>query len=170
MAAVRTAPTLVGDGLTLRPLRPDDREPLRTLHQQPGVMRWWAPMDPDFPFDDEPHMTRLAIEVDEQPAGIVQFTEELEPAYRSAAIDLFLGDAYANRGLGRAALRLVVDHLVADRGHHRITIDPAVANVAAVRCYAAAGFEPVGVMRASWRDHETGEWTDSLLMEQIRLP
>jgi aminoglycoside 6'-N-acetyltransferase len=163
-------PTLRGDRLTLRPLGAEDREPLRALHHDPGVLRWWGPMDPAFPFDSEPGMTRLTIAVDAAPAGVIQFTEELEPAYRSAAIDIFIGDAYAGRGLGREALRLVVDHLVVDRGHHRITIDPAVGNVAAARCYGAAGFEPVGVMRASWRDHESGEWTDSLLMELIRLP
>lgn len=165
-----TAPLLRGERVVLRPLRPDDRDPLRALHQDPGVMRWWAPMDPDFPFDPEPHMTRLVIEVAGEPAGIVQFTEELEPAYKSAGIDLFLGDAFQGRGLGRETLRVVVDHLVADRGHHRITIDPAAHNHAAVRCYAAAGFETVGIMRASWRDHETGAWTDSVLMEQIHLP
>lgn len=166
----RAAPTLRGERVLLRPLRADDREPLRALHQDPGVMRWWAPMDPAFPFDEEPLMTRLAIEVDGEPAGIVQFTEELEPAYRCASIDLFLGDRFQGRGLGRETLRLVVDHLVADRGHHRITIDPAAHNQAAVRCYRAAGFETVGVMRASWLDHETGAWTDSVLMERIVLP
>lgn len=165
-----SAPVLRGERVALRPLRPDDREPLRALHRDPGVMRWWAPMDADFPFDEEPHMTRLVVEVDGAPAGIVQFTEELEPSYRSAAIDLFLGDAFQGRGLGREALRVVVDHLVRDRGHHRITIDPAAHNVAAVRCYAAAGFGTVGIMRASWLDHETGAWTDSVLMERIVLP
>jgi len=163
-------PTL-GDGrLRLRPLRPDDREPLRELHRNPGVMRWWAPMDPDFPFDEEPHMTRLVIELDGERAGIVQFTEEPEPGYRSAEIDIFVGDAFAGRGVGRETLRLVVDHLVADCGHHRIVIEPAADNAPAVRCYAAAGFEPVGVTRASWRDPATGAWRDRLLMDLVRLP
>lgn len=161
---------LVGDRVALRPLQADDGEPLRALHREPGVMRWWAPMDPDFPFDREPHMTRLAIEVEGERAGIVQFFEELDPDYKHASIDIFVGDGFAGRGVGREVLRLVVEHLVRDRGHHRITIDPAVDNVAAVRCYSAAGFEPVGVMRAAWRDHESGQWRDSLLMEYISLP
>ena len=39
-------------------------------------------------------------------------------------------------------------------------------NVAAIRCYAKAGFRPVGVMRAAWRDRR-GRWRDVLLMELV---
>ena len=48
-------------------------------------------------------------------------------------------------------------HLVRDRGHHRVTIDPAADNAAAIRCYervtASAG---VGVLREYWRDGDGG--------------
>ena len=60
-------------------------------------------------------------------------------------------------------------HLLDDRGHHRVTIDPALANVPAIRSYEKAGFERVGVMRRSWRDPD-GVWRDSLLMEHVRDP
>ena len=46
----------------------------------------------------------------------------------------------------------MVLHLVRDRGHHRLTIDPAAENAAAIRCYERAGFRRVGVMREYWRD------------------
>ncbi len=52
------------------------------------------------------------------------------------------------------------------RGHHRITIDPAVENVPAVRSYRKAGFEPVGTLHAAWRD-DGGAWRDLLLMELV---
>jgi aminoglycoside 6'-N-acetyltransferase len=61
----------------------------------------------------------------------------------------------------------VVRHLIDDRGHHRITIDPATANVAAVRAYENAGFRHVGVMRRSERDTGGEGWHDRLLMELL---
>ncbi|MDQ3719934.1 MAG: GNAT family N-acetyltransferase [Actinomycetota bacterium] len=60
----------------------------------------------------------------------------------------------------------LVRHLTEERGDHSITIDPAVDNVAAVRCYESVGFQPVGIMREAWRDAE-GVWRDCLLMEMI---
>ena len=50
-----------------------------------------------------------------------------------------------------------------------MTIDPAVDNAPAIRCYEKAGFRRVGVMRAAWRDGWTGEWRDTLFMELVAL-
>ena len=55
--------------------------------------------------------------------------------------------------------------LIAELGHHRITIDPATANLAAIRAYEKAGFTPVGVMRKYERDVDGDGWHDRLLME-----
>ena len=57
--------------------------------------------------------------------------------------------------------------LVRECGHHRLTIDPAAANAAAIRCYRKVGFRPVGIMRAYWRDPHTGDWRDGLLMDLL---
>lgn len=54
-----------------------------------------------------------------------------------------------------------------ERGHHRLTIDPATANAAAIRSYSKVGFKPVGIMRAYERDHRTGAWRDGLLMDLL---
>jgi len=64
-------------------------------------------------------------------------------------------------------LARVANHLVVERGHHRVTIDPAADNHPAIRAYEKAGFRPVGVMRAAWRDFATGEWRDTLFMELV---
>jgi aminoglycoside 6'-N-acetyltransferase len=53
---------------------------------------------------------------------------------------------------------------VRERGHHRLTIDPAVTNTRAVRADEKAGFRPVGVMREHWTD-EHGVRHDGLLMD-----
>ena len=41
----------------------------------------------------------------------------------------------------------MIEHMIEARGHHRFSLDPAVANERAIRAYAAIGFRPVGVMR-----------------------
>jgi aminoglycoside 6'-N-acetyltransferase len=152
--------------MVLRPLTEGDEDELRRIHSTPEVSRWWDLPDADFPWD-EPESTRLAIEVDGAVAGLIQFSEELEPKYRHAGIDLFLDPALHGRGLGTEAVRRVVRHLIDDRGHHRITIDPATANTAAIHAYEKAGFRRVGVMRRSERDADGRGWHDSLLMELL---
>jgi RimJ/RimL family protein N-acetyltransferase len=70
-------------------------------------------------------------------------------------------------GLGTEAVRRIVGHLIEDRGHHRVTIDPAVSNVAAIRAYEKVGFRRVGIMRRYERDVGGEGWHDGLLMELL---
>jgi aminoglycoside 6'-N-acetyltransferase len=158
---------LAAAGLILRPLVAGDEVALRRIHRTPQVMRWWDAPPEGFPWTDDRDSTRLAIEVDGAVAGLIQYSEELEPKYRHAGIDLFLDPALHGRGLGTEAVRRMVGHLIEDRGHHRITIDPAVANVAAIRAYEKAGFRRVGVMRRYERDVGGDGWHDGLLMELV---
>jgi RimJ/RimL family protein N-acetyltransferase len=131
------------------------------------VRRWWDEPEDGFPFSDDPESTRLTIEFEGAVAGLVQFYEEPTPKYRHAAIDLFLDPALHGRGLGTEVLRRVVRHLLEERGHHRVTIDPAVTNLAAITAYERAGFTAVGVMRSYERDVDGETWHDGLLMELI---
>jgi aminoglycoside 6'-N-acetyltransferase len=153
--------------LTLRPVVPADVPELLRIHRTPEVARWWDEPCEGFPLTDEPEATRFTIEVDGAVAGMIQFSEELEPKYRHAAIDLFLDPALHGRGIGSEAVRRVVRLLIDERGHHRITIDPATENVAARRAYEKAGFRPVGVLRQAERDADGSGWHDALLMELI---
>ena len=61
----------------------------------------------------------------------------------------------------------MVRHLIDELGHHRITIDPAATNTAAIRAYQKVGFSRVGIMRRSERDADGEDWHDSLLMELL---
>jgi aminoglycoside 6'-N-acetyltransferase len=158
------APTIAG--MILRPLAKGDETELLRIHTAPEVMRWWDVPHDGFPWD-EPQSTRLTIVLDGVVAGLIQFSEENEPKYRHAGIDLFLDPALHGRGYGSEAVRRVVRLLIEERGHHRITIDPAVANVAAIRAYEKAGFKQVGVMRQAERDVGGGGWHDALLMELL---
>jgi aminoglycoside 6'-N-acetyltransferase len=40
---------------------------------------------------------------------------------------IFLGSTAQGRGLGPDAIRAVAQYLFTERGHHRLTIDPAAA-------------------------------------------
>lgn len=151
---------------SLRPLAADDAAELTRIHRCVEVRRWWAEPGPEFPFD-EPEATRWTIEVDGEVAGLIEFHEELEPRYRHASIDLFLDPRRHGQGIGAEAIRRMVDHLVTERGHHRITIDPAADNAVAIRCYQKVGFTAVGRMRAYERDADGPDWHDGLLMELI---
>ena len=129
-------------------------------------MRWWDEPDEGFPWD-EPESSRLVIEVHGRIAGMIQFSEESEPKYRHASIDVFLDPAAHGRGIGTEVVRRVVRHLIDERGHHRITIDPAADNAAAIRAYEKVGFRRVGVMRQYERDVGGQGWHDGLLMELL---
>ncbi len=161
---------LRGEHVVLRPLAPDDAAALRAIREQPEVEEWWMPVEDDFPFGDDPTATRFTIFIDGDVVGLIQYGEETEPSYRHAWIDLFVDSLVRGRGVGPDAIETLVRHLTADLGHHRITIDPTLANAAAVRAYLKAGFRPVGVLHAAERDWQTGEWRDALLMERVVAP
>jgi aminoglycoside 6'-N-acetyltransferase len=162
---VPAAPTLKGPRVRLRPVVPADVPALATIRGEPGVRRWWGESQPA-DFEAPENGAQLAIEVGGAVAGLIQFEEVADPQYRSAGIDLFLGSAWEGRGLGREAVGLLVGHLIEQRGHHRLTIDPAAANERAIRCYEAVGFARVGVLRQYERS-EDGTWRDGLLMELL---
>lgn len=152
--------------LTLRPLAAADAAELERIHRTPEVARWWDLPAAGFPWD-EPEAERLTIVVDGRVAGLVQATEETEPKYRHAAIDVFLDPALHGRGLGAAAVWLLARRLVEERGHHRVTIDPAADNVAAIRAYEKVGFRPIGRARRAERDSDGRGWHDALLMDVL---
>jgi aminoglycoside 6'-N-acetyltransferase len=146
--------------LELRPPDAGDAEALAALFAEPEVKRWW----PDEDYDRD---NGWVVEVGGEFAGWVQYEEEPYEWYPSVALDIALTTALHGAGYGRRALKLAIEHFV-DRGHHRFTIDPNVANERAIRSYAAAGFKPVGVLRAHERNPHGG-WNDSLLMDLVVL-
>ena len=157
---------LRGDHLQLRALARDDLEQLDRINREPAVARWWRPGEfESWPLDDD--CERFTILLDGEIVGLIQCTEENEQEFRHAGIDVFLTSRLHGRGLGAEAIRVLARHLFDDRGHHRIVIDPAVANEAAIRSYGRVGFRPVGVMRRYGIDPASGDWADNLLMDML---
>ncbi|MGZ4592581.1 MAG: GNAT family N-acetyltransferase [Actinomycetes bacterium] len=162
---------MTGKTVVLRPLAESDVPVLRAILTTPKVARWWdAEEDPAWPFEPGSTSHRFAVleNGSDEVIGMVQYWEETDPQYRHAGIDLFLDPRVHGQGLGTDAVRTVARHLLDDLGHHRVTIDPAVANASAVRCYEKVGFKRVGVMRRCERSPQSGTWRDGLLMDLLR--
>lgn len=160
--------TLHGPRVVLRPVSRDDADRLREILATPKVARWWGPeADERWPFEPDPGATRFSVAAHGEVIGLAQYWEEDDPQYRHAGIDVFLDPHHQGQGLGTEVVRTVARHLFDDLGHHRVVIDPAVANAGAIRCYEKAGFRRVGVMRRYELNRDTGTWRDGLLMDLL---
>lgn len=114
----------------------------------------------------DPDTQTFVVEHAGRVVGAIQWSAEDEPDYRHASIDIYLDPAVHGRGLGADAVRTLARHLIADLGYHRLVIDPAADNAAAIRCYEKVGFRSVGVMRQYERGSD-GIWHDGLLMDLL---
>jgi len=160
---------LRGERVRLRPFTEADVEPLAKMVAEPEIAKWWIDYDAarlrrEMIDDDE--VIPFAIELDGQMIGAIAYQEENDPAYRMASIDVTVDTAHMNQGLGTEAVRTLARCLFEERGHHRLTIDPAITNDRAVRAYEKVGFRPVGIMR----DYERlpdGTYRDGLLMDML---
>ena len=161
-------PEFAGELVMLHPVGPTHVRELRRILATPEVRSRWddEAASEQWPFDD-PTAVRFAIISGSAVLGMVQYGEEDDPSYRHASIDIFLDPTVHGRGIGRDAVRTLARHLIDDLGHHRLVIDPAADNEAAIRCYASVGFRPVGVMRSYERDVDGTTWHDGLLMDLL---
>lgn len=161
---------LHGARVILREPTAADIGALAAIQAEPGVARWWPPDDAEalrrLLLDPDVDVVPWVIEHDGLVVGFIQDWEETDPDYRHAGIDLFLTTSVQGQGLGPDAVRTLAAHLLDDRGHHRLTIDPVAANERAIRAYAKVGFRPVGRLRAYQRTADGG-WEDGLLMELL---
>lgn len=159
---------LTGERVVLVPVADDHVSELKRIRRTPEVRHRWGDVDtePDWPFDDLGTAV-YTILIDDTVRGLVQYGEENDPMYRHASLDIFLDPAVHGRGFGQDVVRTLARHLINDRGHHRLVIDPAADNERAIRCYTAIGFRPVGIMRDYERDTDRRGWHDALLMDLL---
>ena len=98
-------PELPGKHVVLVPVTAEHVQDLRRILHTPEVRLRWGDeaASPQWPFDD-PSATRFAVLLDGAVMGMVQYSEEDEPAYRHASIDVFLDPTVHGRGIGRDAV------------------------------------------------------------------
>jgi len=161
---------LRGESVRLRSATLDDVPELARIRATPEVHRHWRGGDnmvaavlEDF---REEGSTAYVIELDGRVVGWIQWQAEEEPDYRHASMDIYVDPAVHGRGVGTDAVRALARHLIDDHGHHRLTIDPAADNAAAIRAYKKVGFRPVGIERCAERGAD-GTWHDVLLMDLL---
>lgn len=163
-------PELPGRRITLRRVTEGDRARIIEIRGTDEVWARWRGHDLDAKFSEglqDAASHQFAIEASGKVVGMVQFAEEGDPDYRHATIDIFVDPAVHRQGIAGDALTTLAQWLFDHRGHHRLTIDPAADNEAAIACYAKVGFRTVGVLRAYERQPD-GTWADGLLMDLLR--
>lgn len=161
---------LRGALVTLRPTVEAHVPALAAIRAKPEVRRWWrggtdlaAEIRADLSRGEEPMFT---VEHEGRVVGAVQWYAEEDPDYRHAGLDIYLDPEMHGRGLGTDAVRTLARHLIEAHGFHRLVIDPAADNAAAIACYTKVGFRPVGVMRQYERGPDR-TWHDGLLMDLL---
>ena len=162
-------PTLQGERVTLRPPHPGELDSMAAaIAADPQASVWWSTSAATIRDDwfREPDYHVLIIEQSGEAIGVVAFHEEAVPEYRSASIDIALLSTSVGGGLGSEAMRLLVDWLFVERGHHRLTIDPALHNERAIHVYEKIGYRRIGVAR-DYEQASDGTWHDNLLMDML---
>jgi aminoglycoside 6'-N-acetyltransferase len=161
-----TPGVLAGGLVRLRPVSTADLPALLAILEEPEVARWWRRAE--WERVDEKDAVTLAVEfrATGTVAGCIQYAEETDTDYFSAAVDIFVGTAAQGHGVGPDAMRTLIAWLIDLRGHHRLTVDPAAQNARAIHVYETLGFRPVGVLRRYERV-EDDVWRDALLMELL---
>jgi GNAT superfamily N-acetyltransferase len=116
------------------------------IRRTPEVYARWrggddivAAVEEDFA---EPDIVAYVIELEGRIVGWIQWQAEDDRDYRHASIDIYVDPAVHGRGVCTDAVRTLARHLIVDHGHHRLEIDPAADNAAAIRCYTKVGFRP----------------------------
>jgi aminoglycoside 6'-N-acetyltransferase len=161
---------LRGRQVLLRTTRREDRGALVAIRSTEEVRRRWRGDDLEAEFDDgldDDDVHRFTIlDLSGRIVGLIQYSEQDDPEYRHASVDIYIDPSAHRHGHATDAIRTIVEYLFDVRRHHRLTIDPTTDNHAAIACYSRIGFEPVGVMRSYERQGD-GHWADGLLMDML---
>jgi aminoglycoside 6'-N-acetyltransferase len=164
--------SLAGEAVRLRPMRAGElRTVVSAMAADDVVSRVWS-SDPTKlrHWLQDPDSVVFLVEVpgsSDELQGVVLASSHIEdPDYESASIDIGLFGSARGCGLGPDVLRTLARWLFGPCGFHRITIDPAADNAAAIRAYEKAGFVRIGVARLYERD-DLGEWHDNVLFDLL---
>ena len=177
-AMVHVWPLALHDGeLTLRPLRRRDRAAFERLRERnAGWLRPWDASDPEDPrrVPDFHTLRRwnqqqarlgaalpLAITVHGRLAGQITAGPIQYGAVRSAVLGYWIDRDQAGRGIVPRAAALLIDHLFAELGLHRVEVTVRPENTASLRVVEKLHLRAEGVRRSAI--HVDGAWRDHLV-------
>ena len=135
---------IVGDQVVVRSATDADAPAIVEVMRCPGVRAWWWDFDLDNPIEvlRDPDICPLVIEHDGHVIGYMQFSEDESLQYHHASIDLSLHDDHQGQGYGSDAVRTLARYLFTERGHHRLTIDPALGTSGRSAATSGSGSGP----------------------------
>jgi aminoglycoside 6'-N-acetyltransferase len=183
---------VAADGdLVIRRLRDrgGDYERLAAWRNSAYVKEWWDPDDPPVtpavvaaelgPGRTDHLTTSCIIELAGEPVGFTQFYRwDADVAYLaevglsmpegSWGLDIFIGESrLVGKGIGSRTVRLLSDHLFAERGATAVALITETGNTRAQAAYVRAGMRVSG---APFRDTDTrgGQRVESIVMIRDR--
>lgn len=184
---VHSWPVTLRDGdLVLRPLRRRDRAAFDALRARNRAwLRPWDATDPDRrgglpPFTALRRWNEqqarlglqlpLAIVVDGRLRGQITAGPLQYGAVRTAVLGYWIDRSAAGRGVVPRAAALVIDHLFAELGMHRVEVTVRPENAASLRVVEKLGLRAEGLRERAI--HVDGRWRDHLVFaltaEEVR--
>lgn len=144
--------------VTLRPLEVDDIDTLYTWEADYELEMYggWAPKRGRAAFrqryerritEPEDDLYTFGIEVDKQLVGYVQLAL-IDTSNRHAAVGLIIGVKEVwGRGIGRTALRILLDYAFTVQALERIYAEVYTFNTRSRRLFEGLGFQQEGILR-----------------------
>lgn len=173
-----TGPVVKGEGVTLRPPRNADHEAWAALRlTSHAYLQRWEPSWPEDDLTRAAYRRRLSIYAREMEAGnawpffILDDDQALVGAItlsnvrrgvaETGTLGYWIGQPFAGRGLGTAAVRAMVGYAFDELKLHRVEAACVPRNAASRRVLEKAGFVLEGQARAYLKIN--GAWADHLL-------
>ncbi len=165
---------LVTERLALRRFRASDAATLSAYRSDPAIARYQS-WDAPYPLalaeaavaemaaadPDRPGWFQYAIERTADHTHLGDVAVRLHDNRRQADIGFTLAAAHHGRGYANEAVRAILDHLLRERGLHKVSAECDARNTASARLLERVGFTREGLRRShTWIKNE---WTDDLL-------
>ncbi|MDM7832402.1 GNAT family N-acetyltransferase [Cellulomonas edaphi] len=165
-------PTLQGEMITLRPIRPDDAQAMWEMLADPegnrltGTTRTFTREEVDawcagLATAEGRYDFAVTANGDDAFRGEIVLNE-VDEVVRSANLRLSMGPTYRGRGYGTEGIQLVLGFAFDGIGLHRVELDVLSINARAKSLYENLGFRVEGRKRDAYRDGDG--YCDAIIM------
>ena len=168
-------PTLQGEMITLRPIRPDDAEAMWEMLADPegtrltGTTQTFTREEIDAwcasrATADGRYDFAVTANGDDSFRGEIVLNE-VDEVVRSANLRLSMGPTYRGRGYGTEGIQLILGFAFDGIGLHRVELDVLSINARAKSLYENLGFRVEGRKRDAYRDGDG--FCDAIIMAML---